>query len=586
MTLDLNMALSNARKIVELSNSIRDLVYFEKKGTPMADYNNVWQIDSSYLDPENKLVSVKFNIAFPKDFPLVVPKIYLSKEAFEEIGFIPHVDGKAFICLYDEEDIILDANRPGDIVLQALEKAKEIIHDGVIGKNKGEFLEEIKAYWDISYSETDKVMNAYAHILPDMSRPTNSLKIVFLHPPFGTVTAIFHDRNPEYLSLQSYFKDTGHKLSEYPVFYLGQVDDLQPPFFNTNANIYSQVLNFDKETQDAFVAFINKNNKHQIVLFSMIIDDVEQFFGWEIRELEVIVNGRRSKSHTPMDIFTGEMRNKTATRLNITTLTRNRLVSRTDGILNEQSHNYIVAGLGSIGSNLLSSLLATDINRLWLIDPEVFQIENANRHLLSLKSAGKYKVEEVKSYVRDQFPTMEVNADTKSILEVVSNDLDTVNTYDFMFLVIGKTNIENYIVELVKEGTIKIPLFIMWVEPFLQGGHCIYLPTGHQLEYLNLFEGGLYRYNFIEKAEYDAKDRFLMKEAGCQTSYIPYGRKNISLFLGSILPHILNIIESKETRSLRMAWTDLNNTSINKRIIAKDVKANNSDNLEIEELKW
>lgn len=120
---------------------------------------------------------------------------------------------------------------------------------------------------------------------------------------------------------------------------------------------------------------------------------------------------------------------------------------------------------------------------------------------------------------------------------------------------IGINNIENYIAVALAEGKINRPVLFVWVEPYLMGGHCVYLTPAHKVDFRGLFLDGLYKYNIINSETYkDPAAQIKLREAGCQTSYVPYGKQSITRFMSSIIPLIYDIIEKHENRDLAISW--------------------------------
>lgn len=87
------------------------------------------------------------------------------------------------------------------------------------------------------------------------------------------------------------------------------------------------------------------------------------------------------------------------------------------------------------------------------------------------------------------------------------------------------------------------------------GGHCLFIHPNHTIQINDLYEQNLFKYNIIAASEYLDKNKQLqLREAGCQGSYMPYGQKNITLFLSALIPHIFNCIETSEQRNLAITW--------------------------------
>ncbi|WKL43103.1 E2/UBC family protein [Flavobacterium sp. ZE23DGlu08] len=70
----------------------------------------VWEIQTE-LTFNNKNIDVVFYLSFPNDFPFVTPKIFISKESYHDLKYIPHINEDLSICIFDEGlNLILPKN--------------------------------------------------------------------------------------------------------------------------------------------------------------------------------------------------------------------------------------------------------------------------------------------------------------------------------------------------------------------------------------------------------------------------------------------------------------------------------------------
>ena len=81
-------------------------------------------------------------IGVPNDWGQNLVDIYI---ALEEIPYIPHIDNKGKLCLYDLEGSIIEKNLLG-ILNQCILRAQSIIEEGINKKNWNDFLEEFDSY--------------------------------------------------------------------------------------------------------------------------------------------------------------------------------------------------------------------------------------------------------------------------------------------------------------------------------------------------------------------------------------------------------------------------------------------------------
>ena len=145
----------------------------------------------------------------------------------------------------------------------------------------------------------------------------------------------------------------------------------------------------------------------------------------------------------------------------------------------------------------------------------------------------------------------------------------------------GKDNVDHWIVNSLKKGAITKPIFIIWVEPYLSGGHMIYLNPRKLLDYNSLFQNNFYKYNVINNTYYNSPENTIaLKEAGCQTTYIPYSSQNLMLFLAAIFPIITSIVTNSKIDSKVFTWIgDLDFLAANKIDLSDFVNKNTFGNI-------
>jgi hypothetical protein len=99
----------------------------------------------------------------------------------------------------------------------------------------------------------------------------------------------------------------------------------------------------------------------------------------------------------------------------------------------------------------------------------------------------------------------------------------------------------------------------LWVEPYLAAGHCIYIHPDDikYKEAFDIIEGWeLCRYNVIDRKEYlNGNEILKMREASCQSSYIPYSGGKVVHFLSQLFPKLVDIVNNGLQNSTAYTWT-------------------------------
>lgn len=551
---DFKQAKIDALEQLSATNTVRVLDSKEKKALNLQQFGDVWLLSAEYFDIGKCAQEIELLIALPDDFPVVLPKIYITGQDYNKIKYIPHVDTAGYICLFEEDSISLDTDQPGNIVKLSLDRAIKIIEDGVGKKNEADFNDEFIAYWEGIYDGKDRVDTGITMINGQISNGT-VIKFLHLKKAYSGYSVILHDESPDFMHFKSYLKENGHFFDECEAFYLGGLAGLTPPFSLLNSDTIEVVRKHFPLLLKEFEVFVNCDTYPKFVLFSVTIKEKPVLFGWQIHNLNVKLNGFRLGKITNWDAYTKFQKSGHVSRIKFDMFTRERLLQRTAGFNDMATKDIAVAGLGSIGSNLLHYLIPFGIDNMHLIDPDVLSIENTQRHLLGMEYVRQYKVNGIKHFLERNNPLQKIKAHKTSLLRVIREKVGILNQCDFIFLAVGKDNIERFAIESLKAGTIKKPVFILWVEPYLCGGHCLYLTPGKPLNFEALYDQGLFIYNVIDASEYKNKARqLLFREAGCQSSYLPYGQKNIILFLSRIASHIYEIMENRIEKNIRLTW--------------------------------
>lgn len=125
-----------------------------------------------------------------------------------------------------------------------------------------------------------------------------------------------------------------------------------------------------------------------------------------------------------------------------------------------------------------------------------------------------------------------------------------MNESDFLFVSVGKSNLEEFLGLMITEKTLKVPTFFFWVEPYLCAGHMIYLDPNDDVQYYDFFEQGYFKQNLIDNEEYTiGNEKINLREAGCQTSYTPYSAQSVMHYLSLMYPLVAEIINKKKKRN-------------------------------------
>ncbi len=536
--------------------TIRKCIEIPIKNSP--PFVDAWEIDSEVEyggEPHN----IIFILCFPEDFPFTIPKIYLSEKDYENIKYIPHIDSNRFICTYRLGTIILDYTRPEVIVQNCLAQAKKNISDGKNGKNIDDFEDEFFAYWNLCYPSEKEPIKSCLNLIEENLNEICFIKFGKFKCPIGSYNYCIYLEDDVYQRINKNLKFMGNEISlitEVLLFPTFPETLKAPPFKLTYGETKNIIESFGKDAIENFQKYINGWKELPAVILTKYINGDKHLIGWLYKSpFKEEVNGFRPKKCMPFNQLSVQKKNCAVTRITTDTFNSNRLMKRTSGNIDYKKLSFSIAGLGSIGSNLMYFLNSYNPDEIRLIDIDKLDIENVYRHLLGLSYAGQYKVNAIKDYLIKKNPKQSIKISTDSVIKIFNSKPEFINETDYFFSTTGNDNVDKFIGQVLSNKILNTPTFIIWVEPYLVGGHCLFFPKNTSSEYDNLLDGLLFKNNIVDKQNFISQnENLILSEAGCQSCYVPYSGNSIALFLSALFPRIDEIIRNDSRKATGFTW--------------------------------
>lgn len=570
MLSNFNEILSNS--FTEFSNlvdaDVSILTKNELKSLFKDKFFQVWEVETDLYDDDESVYLIeelKIYIAFNREFPLNPAKIYFSPDDFYKIGYIPHItyDSIHNICVFDEF-VIIDNLRISQAILEQYIKAKNTLIDGIKKRNDKDFKDEFIAYWEQKSNNFDKLDRDYYSIIQKVPKDSDDLNVLlfkFNHNKNSPLLGLLFNKKENTIDLyKEYFDSVNLEFDIQEVFYLGDIDGLEKPPFSIT--IEESIKYVGKENLIKYKSFINNGNiRHKISVFYRRVDDRTYYLGWRLPIVKKDkIKGFRDGALSLFNIITNKMFRHHTSNVNrfvSDDLSLKRLINRTSSNkIKTESVKILVAGLGSVGSNLIYLLNNINFPDFTLVDEDILSVENIGRHFLGFKNLNTFKVDAIKSFLKGKLPSQDIKTYNESIVDLFNNNSEALENQDYIFLCIGKQSVEKWFIELLENEKINKPIFVLWVEPFLLGGQCLYIHPDKKVPINKLFYD-IYKYKFsiIEQNELLKKrELFTMKESGCQSTFSPYSSSHLSLFISSVYPKIFQIIEDKSNQSISFSW--------------------------------
>lgn len=513
------------------------------------NYIECWKL-STEIFVSDVLTPIAFYIGFGIDFPYSMPSFYFPSLQF---GYLPHVEsvgGK--LCLF-EDGTSFDTKDASEMILFCIKKAKRLIKDGAEKQNTGDFLSEITSYWTRRYNNEPEVKETF-FINNSIPTTTSILNAISYAVPVSglkrkdtIVNTLLYCSDEE--PFDSYLSRNFDTKNGKVLFVSGfNVNHIAP--YNLNFAAFLNHLT-DKEEHKKVKSFINAHQGGQI--FFKLTEN--RIGGIEVKPVRLQKNGFRIGSLTTCDVYLNfEKKTTNLTRLFGCLYSKERIAERTFGELMPKQ-NFLVAGLGSIGSNLVHFLNGNNNVSFTLVDNDILTVENIGRHLLGYRYINQFKVCAIVDYLQNIRPEQNNQFAIMSIQEFIGNDFHKLSDYSALFLCIGDTMTEEYIINAINEGNITIPVFLLWLEPFGAAGHMVYLNSiNKQITYrISDEQTKLYIHNVISNEEYrNPNKRFTKREAGCNGAYALYSANDVLLMLSAFYPIINTLIaEPQESKCYR-----------------------------------
>lgn len=506
----------------------------------------IWKVQIPAL-VSGKAEDIEAYIRFHKDFPYSMPCVIIPDDRFR---YLPHISVKSHkLCLY-EDDEVYDAENIGGLIRDNVDRTRRWIEQYYGRDNSDEYAKEIRSYWNEEYEEENNVddhwimlgdipketckMTGVAYIVKNLKDSRTYKKSV--------VASDEDDKTLASLKLH-------HKTKDISVLYIAslQIPNV-PPFCMTGQEVIDRIS--DDEDRKTFKKYLN-HVKNVNVLFPIGLNYAVG--GICIHDLKINRNGFRKGALTSFKVLTSfENKNKKLDRLYVSVYSDHRIAERTAGAIMTEKR-LLVAGLGSVGSNLCYFLNGYNNATFALIDRDRLTVENIGRHLLGFEYIDQYKSFAVAHFLRQYRPDRNVCALLKNLQGL---NVEEINKASAIFVCTGDLMSEKWLLSQMAEGYIKKPAFILWLEPYGISGLMIYVNPKDEESIKRLREkvnDGFMDYCLIKREEYENGEKLTMRDAGCNGKYSLYSANDVTMFLSAIFPLLDKLLE-KPSESECYQW--------------------------------
>lgn len=411
----------------------------------------------------------KIQVCFPQEFPFKLPIIYLLDKSI--IGTIPHVNLSGVICIEENDSVLIDYNRPVEIINYLLEEAVKLLDRSILRIYQDDLTDEYEGYFP-----NNDLINSF-YFAKDIPEYVN-LKVAFPQkqgPKHNRPFLLYSDRE-----LPTSFSnlDKTKKFRILKIIHIPLIESVMPPESQKNITIkyvielFNQVADNNMVLLKELLTFKKKDEFYILLSMPRTIGERTQ--------LLLKFNSRKKSLHPFL-----ERTHDWAVKLYILARNNKSYLLERGGAENKLANKKVtVIGCGSVGSEIAYMLAKTGIGELTLVDPETLEADNIYRHRLggvSLnykpeKSTAKvnknYKVNALSSFLLKELPYIKINSkacDFKNILQ----DSDFLNS-NIIIIAVGAPSLSLLINrELRKLGKTKV--VFCWNEAASIGGHSVSL---------------------------------------------------------------------------------------------------------------
>lgn len=508
--------------------------------------SRIWRVQIPALIL-GKAEDIEAYILFPNDFPYSMPYMIIQDERFR---YLPHISIQSRkLCLYEDGEVY-DAENIEGLIRESISKTRRWVEYYYGRDNSLEYAKEIKNYWNERYEEETSIDDSWILFgdIPvetcemfGMSYANKNLKNGKAHV-INVVASRDDNEALKYIKCQ-------YKVYEVPVLYLVslKIPDA-PPFYMTGQEIINRIS--DDNDKRILKKILNRYGKVN-VLFSIGLDYA--LGGVYIHGLKVTKNGFRKGTLTPFKVLTSfENKNKKFERLYVSIYSSHRIAERTAGKMMDEKH-FLIAGLGSIGSNLCYYLNGYNNVTFSLTDRDWLTIDNIGRHLLGFEYINQHKSYAVAHYLQQYRPDRGVEVLSKNLQQL---KVDEINRSSAVFVCTGDVMSEKWLLMKMTEGFITRPAFILWLEPYGISGIMIYVNPEDIESVKRLKEKANDCFNefcLISKEEYVNGEKLTQRDVGCNGSYALYSANDVTMFLSAMFPIIDKLLE-QPTESKCYRW--------------------------------
>lgn len=486
---------------------------------------------------------VELSLDIARDTFYKLPEFSVDLEQYTQLAGLPHIGSNGVICASDATISQPNPEKPEQCINEILDRSIRILNDGISGANYDDYAKELESYWAIESTNSGYICD----VLP------TSTKIVYaaLSKKGKQIVPCFAASGKTAVEFAARLSShRNHTINAFPCLLLQLSKSLSFPIPTTYRAWDKEIGRSGKRTLERYRQFLSSATKKSVY----ILLGVPSEFGRCIVAFQQVktpnYHGFRINStlhsRSLKDASYGE---KKVIKYCLEDISQERLYTR--GGKGRILHGtYGVIGCGSLGSHLAKALADAGSSSFLLIDNERLGVENIARHACGFDHVGENKVEAMKKLLEKENPNMRCEAIVDDANDIIDDASQILNNCDAVFITAADGPLEYHCTQALCKGTLTRPLIIMWLEAFALVAHAIVINKPQDI-YIDMFDQNL---SFSNPAVLNS-DSFIRREAGCQSSYMPYSGLDVQNFLHRFIKAWGDDEAMKRNQNYHFIWT-------------------------------
>lgn len=486
-------------------------------------------------------VELKLSLSSVSQYHL--PEFSFDIAKHPTLSGLPHVGSNGNICTFDQASNTVHPDRWEEAVAEIARQAVRVLNDGIEGMNAGDYGDELQAYWALGVSR-----GASTVMICDEPEPD-----------FGTMIGAYDDLKPGHIFLslsEKAAKEYARKASggkgptgTISCLYLRLREQVSFPLPKTVGQWRDEIAKSGTDLAGSYDAFaLACEKKAFIVVCSVPTARGRALLSFSNPAPKLMVKGFRP-GHVPIEyaLVRNDFGGKDVSRRITEDLRQERLFSRGgDGGVSDVS--CLLIGCGSLGSHLARALCDSGYGNLTLVDNDILSVGNIARHACGFESVGLAKAKALKTVLERSNPNVACAARDEDANVMLGNPL-ALDLFNVVFVTAADAPLELHAVRAKDRGDLECPLILMWLEPYGLAGHVLVLNKPQDV-FRDMFDDEL---SFRNRVVLNPDD-FYEREAGCQSTYVPYSGADAQKFIFDFLARWRTVLSRRKDRNYHFAW--------------------------------